>query len=490
MRAARFDSYGSLINSLTGLGGVYDSLNALRIRQPRQYTRHYLDSLYQNIWACRKVCDYKPGMMAKGWGRIVCESGDQQILNQIDSFTQKELKTKYWWGQCLANKDGGSIIIRLVDDGEDANEPINLEKAREISYSRVFDRWEVIPEPLSIQDNPYDPEYYQLWTNYGTGKTAERTSQGFEVPSNRVSSRTSHGLEVSSSPVSSLIAQKIHKSRIIRFRGARISPEAMQYNQGWEDSLLIPFIEPCLRYFEAMGYVSSSVSTFETMVLAIQNLFSKIQSEEGRAEIRERLELNQQQMSALRGIAIDRDTENMQMVSRRYNGVSDILERLREEMVAASGLTKPQLISEHPAGLAATGESERLAEAEAIKAEQINKWQDSITTDIQIYLAVNNYQLNDWQWEWNSLFQLTKEEESNIYSKYSQADNIYLNNGVLTAEEIRRSRFANKTFSQDIILEDLEELKSKIAEEKNIPRERLDGLTKAELIHLSTINKL
>lgn len=449
----RYDSYTNLINQATGLGGSYDSLSSLQIRPPQQYNRRWLDNLYRRIWACRKVCSYKPNLMAKEWGHLVATDGNPETIETITEIITKSLRAKFRWGQTLANKDGGAVVIRLVDDGREMEEPIDLENTRSVEYTRVFDRWEVIPDPFSLQTNPFNPEFYTLWTNYGISGEQQN-----------------------------IVAKKIHHSRIIRFRGVPISPEAIQYNQGWEDSALVSFVEPCLRYFEAMGYVSASVRSFETMVFAIQNLFSKLDTD-SEGEILRRLQLNQEQMSTLRGVVVDKDTEEMSLVSRTYTGISDILEQLRNEMVAASGLTKPQLLSEHPTGLAATGESERLAEAEAIKSDQIDKWQEQLEFDIQLQLKLNNVELNNWHWEWFSLFQLTNTEESEIYTRYAQSDSLYLSNGVLTPNEIRQSRFKSQKFNQTITLEeDTNELKQELAETMEVPANRLDGLSRAELL--------
>jgi hypothetical protein len=65
------DSLSRLLSESGGLGnGQYDPLESIIINKPRKYTAIELTDAYRSIWACRKVCDFLPRMMARGWGKI------------------------------------------------------------------------------------------------------------------------------------------------------------------------------------------------------------------------------------------------------------------------------------------------------------------------------------------------------------------------------------------------------------------------------------
>ncbi len=420
------DGFSNLINSLTGMGVPPDSLINVGVNSPVIYSRDYLDNCYRSLWPCRRLVDYEPLMMSRTFGKIV--NIEPEIQHKIRHWIRR-LRRLYQNGQRMANKDGGAVIIRLIDDGQSPEYPVAYEKIKKIDYSRILDRWEISPDSKSLDRDPIDPEYYLYHKQINDNIYNESIQNN----------------------------QKIHKSRVLRFRGNFISPQQQRMNNGWEDSLLVPFLDPMLRYLEAQGYVAASVRTFEIMIHKIQDLFTMMQSPEQEAEILKRLRLNQQQMSVLRGVAIAKDSEEMEIITRQFTGVSDILDRLRDEMVAASGLTKVQFLQEHPNGMQATGESERLQEADRIEALQAEKWGENIDVDVRNVLAslgLGTEAIDAAYWEWNSLFKLSPTEESQNLLNLAKCDQLNINSGVYSAEEARHLRYATESPPGQIIIKE------------------------------------
>jgi phage-related protein (TIGR01555 family) len=401
------DSLSRLLAEQGGLGqSNYDPLETTTINPPRKYTQQELTNAYRNIWACRKVCDFLPRMMAQGWGRIDLRN-NTEMENKVNKDLDK-LKHKYREGQRLANLYGGSVIVRMIEDGRDYSEPIG-KNVPSIEYSRVFTPWEIYPYIDSLFDDVLNPEYYQMVTHIDKNETSIR----------------------------------IHRDRVIRFRGASTDFQSMRNNRGYEDSLLLPFLDPCLRYLTAISYVGASVTSFEFVIHKLQNLFFELENDESQRHLAERLRVAHHSLSALRGMVIDKTEEDVSVVSRSYAGVTEIINSLRDEMVAASGLTKPQFTQEHPSGLAATGQSERLAEADNIRALQSEKWGELIEMDCMLTLQKYKYTLPNWIWAWNSLFQLNPLEDAELHERQANADSVRISSGVMSPEEIKKIRFEN-----------------------------------------------
>ena len=398
------DNLSRLFSESGGLGnGLYDSLEAIVINKPTKYTVMELTDAYRSIWACRKVCDFLPRMMTRGWGKIKLPT-NIELENKLNKELSL-LRHKYREGQRLANLYGGAVIVRIIDDGKDYTEPVGKE-IKNIQYSRIFNPWEIYPRLSNSQDDVYSPEYY----------------------------------EMSASIDGQQSAFKIHSDRIIRFKGADTDYESMRHNRGYEDSLLVPFLDSCLRYLTAVGYVGASVSSFEFIIHKLKHLFNELENEESQQHLRERLRIAHNSLSALRGMVIDLDEEEVTVISRNYAGVTEIIATLQDEMIAASGLTKPQFIQEHPSGLAATGQSERLAEADNIRALQEEKWGMLIESDCQLVLKKHKYYLNNWTWEWANLFQLSPLEEAELHQIQANSDATRIASGVLTPEEVKKRR--------------------------------------------------
>lgn len=390
------DGFARLSSYFTGLGMEnYDPLNSTQVNDPPKYSKQELTTFYRSLWGCRKVCDYMPEAMARGWGKLVIEDNEileQNINNQIDYLYG--LRERYCEAQKQANLYGGAVVVRLMKDLSPPETPININEIirnkKELEYSQILTPWEISPVFAGIGDFKY-PEFYQVNIN------------------------------------ESLI--NLHKSRVVRFRGASIDNFSIHKNNGFEDSLLLPFVESFTRYLSAHSFAGASLKSFEFVVHKIGNLFESLETKGNEQKIAQRLRDAYRSVSALRGIVLDKDEEAVEIVSRRFSGISEMLEKLEREMVAASGLTYPQFLQEHPSGLAATGESERLAEADRIQSNQVRQWGKNIFNDCRLILASNGVDPNSisWRWEWSNLFQQTPLEAAETQLKLAQAEQIKRN---------------------------------------------------------------
>ena len=400
---SKSQAIGNIHSLTTGLGNEsYDPSENVFIGGTYQYSRQELMNAYRSFWFCRKVCDYLPNTMIRGWGSLNMEESGNLIESKVNKrLTGALIRKLYCRGQQLANLYGGAVVIRYVQDDKKLHEPIDKYFYRknqnvQIQYSRIYNPWEVYPYSQNTWEDIEHPEFYQV----STGDTENTTY--------------------------------IHKDRILRFRGAPTDFETMRANRGFEDSLLIPFLSPALKYLTAINHVGASVTSFEFIVHKLENLFSELENEESQRHLEERLAVAHKTISSLRGLVLDKNEEEVDVIARNYAGVTDIIKVLLDEMIAASGLTKPEFIQEHPSGLGSTGESERLAQADKIKNTQIEKWGENIEWDAQLHLWALGYYGENWKWEWGNLFQQTPLEQADITLKMAQAQQILNNVSLVT----------------------------------------------------------
>lgn len=359
--------------------------------------------------------------MGSSWGEIVLQKESANV-DDIKPLLER-LRRVYVDGQKLANLYGGATVIRLTGDSNWAI-PIDINQQNNIDYSRVYDKWEIYPDSsdLTIQVNPHCPEYY-TYTIVVDGISRVGT---------------------------------IHKSRIIRFRGDRLPPYAMIQNQYWDMSLLQSFYEPFFDYYNALKYTGKALKSFSLPVIKKKNLIEIFGQEYADGlNPKERLSKVFSELSSEKGVALDSETEELSFLDRGFTGIDSILAELKSNMVSASGLTKPQLLKEHPNGLSATGESERLAEAQQLQSQKELCWGEQIRVDIAILLAtIGIYDGYDWQWV--SGYEGTPIELSNLKSIQATIDEKYINLGVLTTDEVRQSRFGSSKFSLETTLQAVE----------------------------------
>lgn len=432
------NSLSFLHNRTTGLGTEYDSMSSYEINGWFQnYSNSWWlwESLYQQSWACRRVVDYFPEMMALSWGEVLFEdkvANEEEIRKKMDS-----LKKVYCLGQKMGNLYGDGYIIRLVDDGRELSEPIDYENIKAIEYSRVYDDREMDPEIMAFQADYYNPEYYRFVSYLSTEfRYGDYIQPGGEVVSGDQSSYL------------------VHSDRIIRFKGKFLPPNSFEYNRYRYASMLQDFITPLFRLESSLGHISDAMSSFEVIMFAIEDLQETLANgtADDKSNLSARFKLIEQQLSSMRGAVRDKDAEDVQILGRNFANVNLILDELRDEMIASSGLTKVQLYNEHPSGMNATGESQRRVDAQQIMNKQEQCWRENIDFDLDLVMAM--YKVADgYKWEWVSSYQESDEEKLAKRKTIAETDAIYIQNGVVAPEEIRM-RFTETEYNPELILEE------------------------------------
>jgi phage-related protein (TIGR01555 family) len=404
----------SLYNSHSGLGTEYSSLKNtfFNLNLPNNpENRDGFSLLYRTLWQVQKVVDYFPSEMTKEWGKLTLKR-NRKIQNEINEVTDN-LRNIFREGQKIANLYGSAMAVIYIEDGGELYDPVNLDKIKSFEgYSRIFDRWEMIIDPRSYTNNePYEPEYYSL-LSYSNDK---------KIPNNTL----------------------IHKDRILRFRGKRLPPYEQILNQGWEDSILQPFLNPLKNYLAGYQYVTEALKDFEIMIVKIQDLNEKLAaSENGYRAIKQRAKEVSTDASSQRGLWMDKDTEEVQILSRNFSNVEKIVDIALREMIGASGIDPGEFYKEKDQ-IKANSKEERLSSANRILSLQEDKWGKLIDTQLDLILAPYNIKKSNRKWEWLSTYSPTEFEKLEMEDKESVTLDRYISNGVLTSEEVRMSVFDN-----------------------------------------------
>lgn len=415
----------SLYNSHTGLGTEYSPLKNtfFNLNLPTDpENRDGFSLLYRTLWQVQKVVDYFPSEMTKEWGKLTLKR-NRKIQNEIDEITDN-LRDIFREGQKLANLYGSAMAIIYVEDGGELYESVNFDKIKSFQgYSRLFDRWELTIAPKSYSNNePYEPEYYTLLTY----------SNNEKIPNNTL----------------------IHKDRILRFRGRQLPPYEQILNQGWEDSVLQPFLNPLKNYLAGYQYVTEALKDFEIMIVKIQDLNEKLAaSEQGYRAIKQRAKEVSIDASSQRGLWMDKETEEVQILSRNFSNVEKIVDIALREMIGASGIDPGEFYKEKDQ-IKANSKEERLATANRILSLQQEKWGKLIESQLDLILAPYNIKKSNRKWEWISTYSPTEIEKLEMEDKESVTLDRYISNGVLTSEEVRTSVFDNP--DTKIMLNDLD----------------------------------
>lgn len=410
---------GELYNTLTSLGTPADPIEQTLFTPPDvYYNTLFYDTIIRRSKFADRIVSFMPNKMTQKWGKVTTgKDVDKEVAAKM-TLHLRPLRKMYRRGLREAKINGGAAILRLVNDGRDAHEPIDWDNVREVEYSRILNRWEVYPDLSDRGTDPRDPTYYLAASTYA-------------LEGNRP------------------LAYRWHKDRVIRFDGVELTEDGYRWSTGWGDSILLGMLEALKQYPAGIAYATRSLKSFEVLHLATDLIESAVTNDDNKEKLRARWATIQACMSVLNMVITSRENEELNYLSRRYSGVSDMLEKARVYLCDVSGMTKAQLFNEHPTGsLNSTGESISKQQALDISERQRNEFEDPLLLDINLLMAsrygpTNGNVYDDVGFEWIPLFELTKEQKAEIRQKDATTISTLMNltevfgKPIFMAEEIR-----------------------------------------------------
>jgi hypothetical protein len=252
---------------------------------------------------------------------------------------------------------------------------------------------------------------------------------------------------------------QIHASRVLRIEGEETPWRFKSHFKWWGVSVLQPLWEVFKRYETGQTSAAALLHDFDQFIHKIPGLGGMITAGNQEA-ITRRLELNQMARSVYRGLVLDAN-EDASFISRSAAGISDILDRLVQEVTGASKLPHTKLWGESPSGLGATGRSEDRAFAQDIAEYQEDVLQEPLRQFYETLMACSDgpftgKQPEDWRVQFRPTFVMTDEETAALRQAVAAADSQYINAGVLAPNEVALARFGRAEFSLDTTLIDRE----------------------------------
>lgn len=429
----RDDSY---VNLLTGLGTGLDKRQARRFAPTNLLQgQQELDDLYIGDDMIARIVDLVPKEMTREWIDFKCD-GDPELTKKVMAWMEDlQVPQRLQKALVYARLYGGSVCILGVDDGQPSNLPLNHKKIKGFYWLTTLDRFSVRPD-LPYAD-PFSPRYGQPSFYFIQNQLG--TSQGEPTRFN----------------------DAIHESRLLRFDGVTTTPRRQQQNQTWAESVLIRVLDVVADFqatWNSVGYLMTDMSQ---AVFTIKNLAKQLAANQRKA-IETRFQLIEMSRSVARAILLD-DGETFERKATPLEGVPLILDRFANRVAAAVDIPVMILMGESPKGLNATGDADTRHWYDRIHAEQEKLLRPAINRILTLALNAPNgptggKEPENWSFEFRPLTQLDGLQEATRRFTIAQADNIYLQAGVVTPEEVADSRFSGDGYNIETTLdEDLRE---------------------------------
>lgn len=330
---------------------------------------------------------------------------------------------------------GGSVVLVGVNDGQtDLTKPLNEDNIKSVDFVNCLASRELIA--VAYYSNPGKanfgrPMIYRL------------------VPAMSMLGTASTDIDVDRDALKWL-TREIHESRLIVFPGPVVTKRHRVRNRGWGNSIFVRVYEAVRDFQASYGGASAIVSDFAQAVWKVAGLADAIQMNDDKV-----LSAKLQQIDLMRSISkailIDKDGEEFERKSTTVTGLSDLLERFEHRVATAADMPVSILFGRSPGGLNANGENEQDNWYETVAAHQDTHLASRVKRFFKLCMLAKNGptggQLKKFDLKWHPLQKANDKEEAEAHFTQAQADQIYLNSGVLSAEEIAKSRFAGGKWS-------------------------------------------
>ena len=422
---------GGVANRQSGLGVWGMDPGATTAPAPAYRLNVYdQDILYEdNGYARRIVDEVVDDATRKGW-RVLYEGQDEgdEELRALDE--QLGAKAKIIEGAKAGRRYGTAFVMMVFDEAPNAvvnggYSRVSLaEPPRRIKAIRnlvILDPDECVP--IEWDTNP--------------------RSKGYRMPLR---------YQVAPSDVGDGLGDAtVHASRLLIFRGYRLTPRRRRENMDLDLSVLQPAWAQLSNLTQADSALATHLQDASVGVLKIAGKAALDLSDQWTLVDQRAAELARAKSRV--GILILDEGEEYATVAHNVSGMHEQHDRIKEGLSAVSGIPLTKMYGLAPGGLNADGESQAANWRETVSAFQ----QDDLAPELERYYTYQMQALGrdpsaDWRIDFLPLDEPTEQQRAEQRKTYADIDAAYTQMGVYTADEIRAQRFGATGWQADIIL--------------------------------------
>lgn len=425
-KSIKVSKYDSWVNAISGqnVAGRDRKASYKFIGQVAK-SKGELEDFYRFNGFARKIIDLIPEEMVRQWITI---DGDSEgvILEKLDKLSARPIFRRFLSFNRLY---GGCLIFIGIDDGGAIDEPVNENRIKDISFIKSFDRFQVTKieryqDPTN--ENFGEPEFY------------------FVKP---VLVSTSDEI-------------KIHSSRVLTLGGGEVPDSVKLQNDGWGDSEICKIYEQLKNIGIAYNSTADVLETYDQGVLMVPDVLNMVA--QGNQDIlMKRLQALDLTKGIINSILIG-NNESYEKKTTSVSGLDDLISTFEFALSAVTGIPHSKLFGEGASGLNNSGEADIRNFYDNIKSMQQDLLYPNLNKLVRYIilsrdLKVPSRDIKDYCIDFVSLWQLSDMDEADIKLKNAQADQIYIQNGVLDNTVVTRSRFGGTEYNNEITLTENEQ---------------------------------
>jgi len=428
--------YDDWLNTLTGLGTFRDKAAGSKFSSSC-VSKSELECLYREDGIAARIVETAPEIAIRaGWELFIKDEAQaedmtdeekDEILKSANKILEefnvtKNLLEAWKWSELF----GGGAIYVVANDSNAQDQPLNLTNLRRIDELRVFDCRDL--KIHSCYEDPSSPKFGEpekyVYDPNDTYKEGTSLSEAI-----------------------------IHETRLIRFDGISCTPRTRVELNYWGESRLSRSYNALKRYRTAIAAASHLIEISNQGVFKVKGLTNLMLSNNEGAVSR-RLAPVDIARGIRRSIAVDAEMEEFEVVNANLGGVEQVINTLQCDL---SSSCRIPVFGKTPGGLNATTEEEKKVFYDYIDSERRNYFLPNLKKLVEILIG-DRFGVN-----LGPLIRTSDMEEADLRLKTAQLDQLYVNMGVYTSEDIRKGRFGENGWSFDLIVEDApEELEESI----------------------------
>ena len=417
----------SLKNLLSGLGGSTDKGANSKYMFDGFMEPTELEAVYRSGLG-KKLVNAVADDMTRKWRTIIFDENKNKdvshILSAVETveteFNVKEVVNEALrWARLYG---GAGLLIGIKGESPDSELVVENLKKDCLEYLVVVDRHRLTPNGALCTDI---------------------TDEAFGLP-------TSYTL--TDSPVI------FHHSRVIRFNGQKLPFRIWQANNYWDDSELQHIISDLKNYSATMGNIATMMFEANVDVVQVNNLAEELATKDGTARIISRFQTAMATKSVTKTLILDA-SETFDKKANSFSGLNTIVIQFMQALCAVADIPMTRLFGMSPGGLNSTGDGDLSNYYDMVNAKQEAELRPRLAKLDQVLLrSALGRMPEDYDFTFNSLWQVSDETKSKIQQARASVDKIYWEMGVVPEGVIARDLKESKTYlnltDKDVLLAD------------------------------------
>lgn len=410
---ARLDRW---INQTNKFGSATDPISRTTFYRDYSLDRTLLESMYRHEWVTRRAVDIVAQDATREWITLTHDNPNK-LQKAEDELKRLDARGMFEEAIILSRLYGGDVLIMGAFDGNAPEEPLTIAKRPTLFLANV-DRY--LAYPQTFYGDPLDPKFGEVET-YLVNRPHV---QGSDVT-------------------------RVHETRIIRFDGNYLPPIERIRNFTYGASIVENIFDAVRQFGVANQSAASVLQDFITKSLKIANLKDLIDNDEGESLLIKRLGIMAAEI-ATNNIAVYGEDEELDKMGTPVTGLPDLVNIFIDIVSAASGIPKSRFFHNETGRLGGdTGKNDLRNHYDNIAAFQKNRLGSKVQRFLDVTLAPLGFEPGEIGFEWNPLWQLSEKEMAETRLAVAQADQIYIQTGVVQPEEVAMSRFSQEGINLD-----------------------------------------